>query len=98
MIAGAKPLTQTQKSKYNKGSLIDTWKQAQKLKGEPHRSSQWRYASLDCPRQSRVLRKLETGRKFFLDKNSIHYSRWIVGSADCGGIWTGICEWQHLCI
>ncbi|CCQ58024.1 hypothetical protein CWATWH0003_1095 [Crocosphaera watsonii WH 0003] len=24
---------------YNKGSLTDTWKQAQKLKGEPHRSS-----------------------------------------------------------
>ena len=24
---------------YNKGSLTDTWQQAQKLKGEPHRSN-----------------------------------------------------------
>lgn len=34
-----------------------------------------------------MLRKLETGKKAFLDKNSIHYSRWIVGSAE---------EWRYL--
>ena len=50
-------------------SLIDTWKQAKNLKGEPHRSSQWRYASLDCPRQSTMLRNWKRVEKSFWIKS-----------------------------